>query len=67
MALVHARARRIFVGCPDSLQGAVLSRLRVHMLGSLNHRYRAFFAEGSLRDECARAAGEDEVVGNGKR
>ncbi|KAG8237075.1 hypothetical protein J437_LFUL005182 [Ladona fulva] len=49
MALIHCRARRIFMGCFNN--GALGGKTKLHTVKSLNHHYEVF--HGILKDKCA--------------
>lgn len=45
MALVHSRIRRVFYKSPDLSCGALGSKLYLHEMRHLNHRFRVFIVE----------------------
>lgn len=53
MALVHSRAKRVFYGCPNSISGALGSKLKLHTVTNLNHHYEVY--AGVLEMECGEA------------
>uniref|UniRef100_UPI00358FF300 probable inactive tRNA-specific adenosine deaminase-like protein 3 n=1 Tax=Myxine glutinosa TaxID=7769 RepID=UPI00358FF300 len=53
MALVHSRIGRVFYGVP-SADGALGSAYRIHVHGSLNHRFDVY--RGILEAECQKLA-----------
>lgn len=42
MALLHSRVSRVFWHVPDARRGALGSRVRLHTLKSVNHRYEVY-------------------------
>ncbi|XP_077285462.1 putative inactive tRNA-specific adenosine deaminase-like protein 3 [Arctopsyche grandis] len=42
MALVHARAKRVFFGLVNSSNGGLVSKCKLHTLPGLNHRYEVY-------------------------
>lgn len=46
MAAVHSRIARVVFANPNPARGALVSRVRLHALRSLNHRFSAYKLEG---------------------
>lgn len=61
MALLHSRIQRIFFGVKTK-KGALASRLKLHCLDGINHRFEVF--GGVLENECAEIAMMANSVGN---
>lgn len=58
MSLVHARVRRVFVGCADPDQGALFSRMRLQEVQRMNHKYAVYRCkqDGELQAASREAA-----------
>ncbi|XP_008487781.1 probable inactive tRNA-specific adenosine deaminase-like protein 3 [Diaphorina citri] len=54
MALVHSRAKTIFYGCSNDIDGALGSKLKLHNVSNLNHHYQVY--AGVLEFECRQAS-----------
>ena len=52
MGLLHSRFARVFYGCADEQAGVLGSRLYLHELKSVNHRYKVF--RGVIPEVCER-------------
>jgi hypothetical protein len=59
MALVHARVARVFIGCRDTVSGALAQEPALPRKPALNHRYRVWEAapDSQLHKACRKAAG----------
>ncbi|XP_065344763.1 probable inactive tRNA-specific adenosine deaminase-like protein 3 isoform X1 [Cloeon dipterum] len=58
MALLHNRVKRVFYGCAAT-QGALGSRVKLHTLPGINHRYEVFGRV--MREECAQMVADCDV------
>lgn len=57
MALVHQRVQRVIFGIPNEKFGALGGASELHLIKSLNHRYRVFrvsFSEQDFLDYLSR-------------